>query len=276
MKNKIGLHLRVHTSLQEAVQKAERMQLARFQLFFMNQEKQMLFLSEADKYAFKAATYKKFDQMIAHATYWTHIMHPDKLGFKRFVQETQLAQELGFTDMVIHPGAFRKETQSRSAHYADVVESVHQVLDQTENINIIFENVAHKGRAFSGDIVEYAKIFDKLRSLDRVKLCIDTAHLFVFGLDIKQAEVQEKFFQTLTKYFDTNAIALLHLNDAKHMCSSGVDQHVVPGHGKIGLDPLITFINHPAVVHAPIILEMPELDEAKELEIIASLQRKHS
>lgn len=276
MKNKIGLHLRVHSDLVAAAVKAERMHLERFQLFFMNQEKQVLDLSQDDKIAFKQYTKGKFEQMIAHATYWTHIMHPDKLGFKRFVQETQLAQELGFSDMVIHPGAFRKEVVTRTTQYYNIVASVRSVLAETEHINIVFENVAHKGRAFSGDIVEYAKIFDQLKNLDRVKLCIDTAHLFVFGLDIRQQEVQEQFFADLTKYFDKETIALLHVNDAKHTCSSGVDQHLVPGHGKIGLEPLVAFINHPAVVHAPIILEMPELDEAKELQIIASLQRKHA
>ena len=67
-------------------------------------------------------------------------------------------------------------------------------------------------------------------------------------------------------------VAVLHLNDAEKKCGSRIDKHAIPGEGLIGEKPLKTFMNHPKLRHASIILELPVLPEKEEEEILKKVQ----
>lgn len=57
-------------------------------------------------------------------------------------------------------------------------------------------------------------------------------------------------------------IELLHLNDSKTPLGSGRDNHQNIGDGFIGNSGIRTLVNHPKLIHLPLILEVPGLEGA--------------
>src|SRR5205814_2120951 len=89
----------------------------------------------------------------------------------------------------------------------------------------------------------------------RMKVCIDTAHIFASGVDIRKKEAVDIFVEKLEKYDLLGKIACIHLNDSKTMLGSYSDRHENLGEGHIGLEGLKLFVTHPAFANVPLILE---------------------
>lgn len=86
-------------------------------------------------------------------------------------------------------------------------------------------------------------------------VCLDTCHIWDGGYDIvgNLDGVLEEFDRTV----GLNRLKAIHLNDSKNPRSSHKDRHEKIGEGEIGLDALVSVINHPALKHLPFYLETP-------------------
>lgn len=80
-------------------------------------------------------------------------------------------------------------------------------------------------------------------------LCLDTCHLFAAGYCLDSKDFSYPELQQHVK--------LIHLNDSRYPCGSGLDRHEHLGKGSIGVNRLREFIKNVSVREAPIILETP-------------------
>ena len=267
MKSRFGLHIRLQESLFDAATKAERLQLKIFQIVLMLESRLFLNMSDEEISQFAEINKEKFNNIIVHGAYWSNLTNVTGRGFHSLIKEIELAEKLGCTHIVIHPGSFTNDmTRSHRVNY--ITKAIDILLQSTKTITIVLENSPHKDKSFSSSIDEFGDLFKKLPDSHRVKFCVDTAHAFIAGYDITTPEKVDVFVQLLADKIGIHNIGLLHCNDTKKKLGSFLDVHAVPGHGNIGIAALYRFVHHPLLVHTPVIFEMPALDESLELDII--------
>lgn len=136
-----------------------------------------------------------------------------------------------------------------------IVAVIQRVLASTENCDLVLENDAgQNGKIGSPEEISY---LIKTINSDRLKMCLDSAHLFESGVDIRNADSIEKFSQELIKLDLADKLVCLHLNDSATILDSHRDMHANIGEGEIGLAGLGQLINHPTFSSLPLILEVP-------------------
>ena len=111
--------------------------------------------------------------------------------------------------------------------------------------------------------------FDALGEVARragVRVCVDTAHAFVAGYDLSSAEgARTVAAELVTSAGD--AVALVHLNDAKNELGSHRDGHRKVGEGRISIDAWPEIFD--GLSGVPVVMETPyETPEADAEEVL--------
>jgi deoxyribonuclease-4 len=154
-----------------------------------------------------------------------------------------------------------------------LVAVIERVLASTKNCDLILENDAGQNGKI-GSPEEISFLIKKIAN-PRVKMCLDSAHLFESGVDIRDAKQLKNFLQTLDNLKLTDKLVCLHLNDSATKLGSHKDMHANIGEGEIGLEGLKNLINHPSLSSLPLILEVPGDNrsgcDAKNISLVRSL-----
>lgn len=136
-----------------------------------------------------------------------------------------------------------------------LVAVIQRALDQTDIIPLILENDAGQNGKI-GSLEELALLKEKINN-DRIKICLDTAHLFESGVDIRTDSHIKDLVTKLEKLNILKDIACLHLNDSATDLDSHRDMHANLGQGKIGLEGLRKIVTTKEFSNLPLILEVP-------------------
>ena len=263
----IGLHIRLIDSIVTVAHKAERLKLSSFQTFLIDSSKNFTHISEEEEKTF-CSLRTQFKELFLHGSYWINCASPYQKADALLERELSLAQRLQFDYLIIHPGAISPH-QKREDGLLRIAQRINHALKKTNNVTILLENVAHAKRSLGGNFEELRFILDHIEHPERVGFCLDTAHAHVFGYDLSDPHT---FLETLDKIIPLTKIKLIHLNDTQKECGSRLDVHGIPGKGKVGKVTLHTFITHPLLKHTKIILELPSIEEEKEITIINDLK----
>lgn len=144
--------------------------------------------------------------------------------------------------------------------------------ERSRGIPFIIENSAgQKGKI--GSIAEIGELFKRVND-PRLKLCLDSAHLFEEGYDLRNLSAIDSLVNELINHSLLGQIVCLHINDSKTELGSHSDQHANLNDGKIGLAGLSNFVNHPEFSHLPLILEVPGelgMPDARQISLARSL-----
>ena len=136
-----------------------------------------------------------------------------------------------------------------------LIEVIKKILASTADCDLILENDAgQNGKIGSPEEISY---LIKTINSDRLKMCLDSAHLFESGVDIRNAQVVEKFSQQLIDLDLADKLVCLHLNDSATALDSHHDMHANLGEGEIGITGLKNLVTHPTFAKLPLILEVP-------------------
>lgn len=262
MTRNIGLHLRVRDDLSALIQKAIDMRLRVFQCFLtspLTTKLLKLSASECDQIASQLAEHG-IDGYV-HISYHANLCEPQGLYILR--KEISLAQKLGFKFVVVHPGS-AKWCGNKEQGLQVCIETLNTIISEKPDITIILENSAHANFTIGGDLNDFGIILKGLKQPDKIKFCIDTAHAYAIGYDLAHDEEQDRFIALVDQIMSIHRIALIHLNDTLKKLGSFVDQHHIVGEGLLGKRALSRFINQPALVKVPVILELPLVQEEQE------------
>lgn len=195
--------------------------------------------------------------LFVHALYLVNLAadNPDLLrkSVDSLIFDMQNGASLYSAGVIVHLGSH----QGRG--FPSVVDQVagviNQILNATSEIPFVIENSAgQKGKI--GSLSEIGALFAKVNSA-RLKLCLDSAHLFEAGYNLCNLEVIDNLVNELSSQGLLEHLVCLHINDSKTGLGSGNDRHENLGDGKIGLLGLSQFITHPNFSHLPLILEVP-------------------
>ncbi|MBI1749724.1 MAG: deoxyribonuclease IV [Acidobacteria bacterium] len=195
----------------------------------------------------------KLGPLVIHANYLINLASPDRVlrvrSIQAFHDELIRAVALGADYLVVHPGS------GRGAHAREAVESVAQSLHQAARgmklggLRILLENTAGQGTVLGSTFSELKFILDLCPDLP-TGVCIDTAHMFAAGFNIREPEGLEKTLQAIQSTVSLARIFIIHCNDSKTPLGSRVDRHEHIGKGKIGLEAFRRILNHPMLAPA--------------------------
>jgi len=262
---RIGLHLRLETTLVEVIQRALKLNVDFFQCFLtLKTAGRVVPLNSSDIKQFIVLRRQYFKEMYLHVSYW---VNPSTINYnphRLLKKELSLAKKLEFTHVIFHPGSAKGTLKVQEGIDA-LASMLNKFMKKEPSFTFVLENVAQKFPSIGGDIDHFHLLLEKLDNVDRIRFCIDTAHAFSFGYNIVDEDEQDKFIVCLDKKIGLERICLIHLNDNQEDLGSHIDRHASIGSGKIGLEPLKRFVMHPKLRHIPILSEPPIMSE-KDLE----------
>jgi deoxyribonuclease-4 len=90
-----------------------------------------------------------------------------------------------------------------------------------------------------------------------VGVCLDTAHLFAAGWDLRTAAGVDATIAACDRAFGWARVRLVHLNDSKAPLGSHRDRHENIGEGEIGIEGFRALVRHPRTRHLSGVIETP-------------------
>ena len=151
-----------------------------------------------------------------------------------YLNEMKKAHKLGALGTILHIGA-KKDLTNKDAYYNFVQNIKYIIKNKPKNIKIIFELTAGGGtkikKAFKLD--DFKKLWDMFSNEDKkhIKICLDTAHIFLSGYPIHTNSGLDKYLKEFEKLIGFKHVLLFHLNDAKFELGSHRDVHTNIGKG---------------------------------------------
>jgi len=138
-------------------------------------------------------------------------------------------------------------------------------------LKILLENTAGQGDCIGH---RFEHLQELMRACPKLPLgvCLDTAHAFTAGYDIREEDGLEALMQRVQKTVKTKNVHAIHFNDSRVPYNSRVDRHWHIGEGHIGADALRRVARHPKLKHAAFILETPYDDPRADLKNIEMLR----
>jgi deoxyribonuclease-4 len=195
-----------------------------------------------------------------HANYLINLASPNPVlrtrSVQTFHQEIVRAMALGADFLVVHPGS--ATDGSKESAIAAVIQGLRQSVRGLKlgDLQILLENTAGQGACIGCDFDELRKILGGCGDLS-VGVCIDTAHLFASGWDIRSAEGLDRTLDEIDRMIGLERVRVIHTNDSKTELGSRVDRHEHIGKGKIGRDAFRRILNHPRLAGKAFLLETP-------------------
>jgi deoxyribonuclease-4 len=199
-------------------------------------------------------------------------------SIQSLIQEMQFAHALGLPFLVMHPGAHLGAGEG--AGIKQIVAGLNEVFAATRTlpVRIALENTAGQGTCLGYKMRHLANIYDRVKNPERLGVCLDTAHLFAGGYDIRTARGWATPLGELESWIGLDQIVAFHLNDSKTELGSRVDRHAHIGQGHIGLGGFrvivrdARFKNHPGCLETPKSEDMHE--DVENLAILRSLKKQ--
>lgn len=206
------------------------------------------------------------DPIYFHASYLINLADGNEIGIKSkesLISELTYASQLGIKGSVIHLGSFKSNENiildvSQDRRYSTLISNILEVLSKTpKDTFFIIENA---GNNKIGQSLEEIYAIIKDIQDERIRVCLDTCHLFSAGYDITNKKTICEFIEKINILFGIDRIELLHINDSKDQFQSGRDRHENIGKGTMGMSGINTFISVPQFLHLPLIIETPGFD----------------
>ncbi|MDR7521217.1 MAG: deoxyribonuclease IV [Armatimonadota bacterium] len=261
---RFGAHVSVRDSLDLAVDRAVAIGCECLQIFYGSprQWRQIRYPDDVlDRFVQKRRR-ARLDPLVAHAAYLLNLAAPEA-GLRRRSVDSLAATLRGVERLeglgaVTHLGS-RMEAPRRAA-LRRVAASVRAALDATARAMVLLENSAGAGGSLGAAFEDLAEVLDLLGGHPRVAVCLDTAHLFAAGWDLRTPAGVDAMVEAADRLIGWSRVRLFHLNDSAGALGSGVDRHANIGEGWIGLDGFRATVTHPRIRPLPGIIETPGFD----------------
>jgi deoxyribonuclease-4 len=192
--------------------------------------------------------------LVIHANYLINLATQEPMLRTRSIQafhdELVRGIALGADFVAVHPGACGDCKPDQAARLA--VESLKQAAKNLPptSLRILLENTAGMGTALGARLEELGEMLDALQSLN-VGACLDTAHLFAAGYDIKSEAGLASTLELIDRVIDLERVPVFHVNDSKIPLGGRIDRHEHIGKGKIGAEGFRRLLTHPRLSALP-------------------------
>ena len=281
MMRRIGVHVSIAGSIWESLERARALGCNTMQIFNRNPRGwQAAELESADIERFKSLK-EEYDikPVAVHIPYIINLATPDDSLYKKsiiaYIEDIARADVLGAEYFVTHLGSHVGSGEDEGIKRFS--EALGQILKKARpETTILLENTAGSGSWIGYKFEHIKKILDNLSDAKKVGVCIDTAHTFEAGYDIKTKIGLEDTLKKFDKLIGLDKIRVVHFNDSLSELRSRVDRHQHIGKGNIGLEAMGCIINHPKLRNAAFIMETPkesDKDDRRNIKVAKRLLR---
>ena len=146
-------------------------------------------------------------------------------------EDLERGSALGAKYVMTHLGS-AKELDRKVANEM-TVENLKKIFNEDYQAQLLIEISAGAGNIIGSTFEDLAYFTDKLENYN-VGICLDTAHMFASGYDLRDKEAIKATFDKFEKIVGFKHLKLFHLNDSKVDFGSRKDRHEHIGDGKIG------------------------------------------
>ncbi len=276
---RIGIHTSIAGRLEQAAERAGELGCDAFQIFSASPRHWANpAVNSAEVESFRRRRQALgLTPLVVHDNYLINLAsaHPATRArsLQAFRGELLRALALGADYLVMHPGSAVDAPRAKAL--ANVAASLRQASRgiKLNGLQILLENTAGQGSALGADLKELAALSKAVPELD-VGFCLDTAHLFAAGYDVRTADTLENTLAKVHQALGLERVKVIHTNDSKAPLGARVDRHEHIGKGKIGREAFRRLLQHPALRDKTFILETPiekKGDDRRNLETVRKL-----
>jgi deoxyribonuclease-4 len=214
--------------------------------------------------------------VLIHTNYLINLAAADESlllkSISSFREEVERAILLGVDYLVLHPGSARGSSEVDAIEICALSLKIACKGLKLGRLRILLENTAGQGQCIGHRFEHLRALMDACPNLP-LSVCVDTAHSFTAGYDIREAEGLEATLAVIRNTVGLRNVRAIHFNDSRAPYNSRVDRHWHIGEGYIGREALCRIAQHPKLRHAAFILETPYDDpraDLKNLEMLRS------
>ena len=129
---------------------------------------------------------------------------------------------------------------------------------------LVLENAPGTGDGIGASMEDLADIIGASAAgglpIERIGICLDTAHLWGAGYDVSTFEGVEDLVDRVEEIIGRERVVALHLNDSRTTVGSRLDSHEHIGAGSMGEHGMSELLHHPWLETLPTYLETPGMD----------------
>jgi deoxyribonuclease-4 len=279
---RIGVHVSIAGKIYESLERAKALGCNTMQIFSRNPRgwsTAAIATEDIKKFKLLKARYD-IRPVVVHIPYIINLATPDNALYERsidaYIEDIKRADLLGAECFVTHLGSHVGSGEDKGIErFSKALNII--IKTARPKTTILLENTAGSGSWIGYDFKHINRIIDSLDDANNVGVCLDTAHTFEAGYDIKTKAGLEKTLKEFDRLIGLSLIKVVHFNDSLSKAGSRVDRHEHLGKGKIGTDALARIINHPTLKDAAFIMETPketERDDKRNMAIAKKISRK--
>lgn len=264
----LGAHTSIAGGLDKSVERSLAIGANAAQIFVKNNKQWMASdLQPAEIKAFRDAVKAESLAVVGHTGY---LINPGGTGenleksVKSLVHEIRRAEQLGVPFLVLHPGTNNGKTEEEGLQR--ICDNLDLAIEQTKDCSckIALETTSGQGKSLGHKFEHIAWLLDHVAAPKRFGVCIDTAHIFEAGYDIRAKKGYEETFKVFAGLIDLDQVLLFHVNDSKTPLGSRVDRHEHLGQGHIGKDAFGFLMKDARFAAVPKVLETPKSEDLHE------------
>jgi deoxyribonuclease-4 len=202
-----------------------------------------------------------------------------RLSKQSLINDLQVAEMIGAQGVIVHLGSHMGD--GFEAVKDQLVGVINEILQASRvTSQLIIENSAGQQGKIASQLSEISLLIQVINNR-RLRWCLDACHAFAAGYSLgKSSEntlIQNDIVAEAEKLGILAKLVCLHINDSRDGFGSGRDRHANLGAGRMGLEELAAYVNHPKLKGLPMIIETPGFNQQgpdkKNLEILKSLIR---
>lgn len=258
---KFGAHVSIAAGIYKAPERASSFGCECFQMFTRSPRggnPPKLDKETVDKFLENCEKYKLSDYYV-HTPYFINFASEKsdirKSSIRIVKEELERSDLLRVKYIMTHLGS--SKGIDRSLALKRVADGVKEILDKTDTkTQLLLENSAGQGETIGEKFEELAEILDLVDNND-LGICIDTAHLFAAGYDLRTEKALNDLLAEFNKIVGIDRIKLIHGNDSKVGLAEKKDRHEHIGKGKIGIDGFESIVCNKHLTDLDMIVETP-------------------
>jgi deoxyribonuclease IV len=221
------------------------------QIFLAGPQSARLAIADAELAAAAAAVTETGRAVYVHSPYIINLCTPessDNDGFhtKLLIKNLQYGAAFGARGVVVHVGKSTKQ-EPETAMATMRANTVAALAHATPSCPLLLETPAGQGTEVLRTWEEFAGFVAEIND-PRLRICIDTCHVFACGHD--PLAYLQRFLTAhpaLTR--------LIHFNDSATPCGSCLDRHAFCGQGEIGIEKMSAIAGAAHAAGLPMVIE---------------------
>lgn len=267
---RIGVHVSIAGHIYESLERAKALGCDTMQIFSRNPRGwQAAALGKDD-----AATFRRLKAeydicpVVIHIPYIINLATPDDKLYEKsieaYIEDIARVDLLGAEYFVTHLGSHTGSGEASGLKR--FAAALNAIMERARpKAMILLENTAGSGDSIGYRFEHIRDIMDHVDEKKNIGVCLDTAHTFESGYDIKTSGGFEKTMKEFDKMVGLDRIRVVHFNDSLSQIGSRVDRHQHIGKGNIGSGSMARIINYPKLSNAAFIMETPKESEEDDI-----------